>query len=479
MAFPASNFDFDTGTLRQLRQAMLKAIFGSNTARVGNEDGGIRDQLAQIAQVLERSATNEPTVYDNGLVRSSTGSSTNLLTQQVERALTQVLGRAPGREPTSFVKALNAAFPMASDGQVMNTPARSVVSLYSPVGNGDRPLVPGSSLTGQLSVAQANLYRQASIIAADALRVLEGLKPFEPTADLDAVDALTELIRTQINILVEEFGRVDEPRKERVQAYLNTLRKSLDELGVKGRFTYSRRLVLKQNSPTTEPGQNIDPKQFRITDFADPVTIDDEALIAGYELLNNYVNTLDTIWNNYQPIYGSATTNDKAGRYSKNLSRASILLPVIADSNANFMSAMDSIGFTESERRSDAALFNTLKDNVDLGLLTNTETDTKWQNIPLPNITVNDFNDWVDRFTTIEAPSILATSGKFGLNFVTDQADTLFWVISIVLYALKTNNNDLASPLLEKILSYERVKQTLTELVFQLNTLADLASSTN
>jgi hypothetical protein len=151
---------------------------------------------------------------------------------------------------------------------------------------------------------------------------------------------------------------------------------------------------------------------------------------------------------------------------------------VLADSNASFMAAMDSIGFTQSERRSDTALFSQLGSSVNLNeIIRPVLQNVSLGSVPVPDITVNDFNDWVDRFTTIEAPSILTTSGKFGLDFVTDQADTLFWVIGIVLYALKNNSNG-GSPLLDKVLSYERVKQTLSELLFQLNSLADLGTNT-
>jgi hypothetical protein len=90
----------------------------------------------------------------------------------------------------------------------------------------------------------------------------------------------------------------------------------------------------------------------------------------------------------------------------------------------------------------------------------------------LPDMTVNDFNEWIDRFTTMEAPSLLSESGQFGLDFVTDQADTLFWTIATVLYAIQDQSNQ--SKLLGKVLSFERVQQTLSELVFQLDTLADL-----
>jgi hypothetical protein len=92
--------------------------------------------------------------------------------------------------------------------------------------------------------------------------------------------------------------------------------------------------------------------------------------------------------------------------------------------------------------------------------------------ILLPDITVNDFNEWVERFATLEAPSILSASGQFGLDFVTDQADTIFWVMSTVLSLTIASDPDLG--LLDQLFSFERVKQTLNELLFQLDTLASL-----
>jgi hypothetical protein len=64
-----------------------------------------------------------------------------------------------------------------------------------------------------------------------------------------------------------------------------------------------------------------------------PVTAEDEAQVAGYELLINYVKTLQDIWQRY-----AATTESETkitGRYSERLSRVNVMLPVIADSNAS------------------------------------------------------------------------------------------------------------------------------------------------
>lgn len=450
--------------LQIMRQDLLSKLFQTGT----DPTDEVAQQLAQISQILGRSAGNEPTIYDNGSFRSSASGNANALTQQVERALTQVLGRTPGRGSDGFVSALNRAFPTDAYGRVMTKPTRSAVSLtgngnYSNVGNGFyspasignhsaagsgySPAPPNSIGVGQLSVEQANLYRQTSIIAADALRVLEALQPFDPTADIDAVEALRALIRSQINTLVDEFGRIDEPRRERVEPYLDTLNRSIIQLGQQAQLT---------------------------TTAVFPVTLSDETQVAGFELLRNYGDTLRTIWEQFLSTNVASTVT---GRYSARLSRSYMMLPVISDSNTSFMAAMDSIGFTASERRSDAALFSILGSPLS-GPRNKTEIifSVSFPNNPfsllLPDITMGDFNEWVERFATIEAPSILSASGQFGLDFVTDQADTLFWVIGIVLSQIDRDTTD--SLLLDKVLSFERVRQTLSELLFQLDTLADL-----
>jgi hypothetical protein len=463
MAFPFPidiDRSFSAEQLQTLRTELIRNVFIQPTIT-----RGVPQQLAQIAQVLERTATNEPTAYENGAIGTGTSATGNasLLTRQVERALTQVLGRAPGRGVNGFIQALNGAFPVGASGQIVFTPARSVVSLYSPYGEDNR-IISGtnsSGLMGQLSVSQANLYRQASIIVNDALKVLSTLEPFDPTADIDAVEALRTLIQTQMQSLIEEFGRLDEPRPDRVNAYLNAMRNSLDELGRRARLG------------NTEGGENGGFTE----DTSFPVTTDDEAQVAALELIDSYIDTLRAIWIRF---FDESPAEELSGNYSQRLSRVSVLLPVIADSNASFMAAMDSIGFTESERRSDAALFTSLGPPESFLLSINGE-DLPFNIglVTLPDITVNDFNEWIDRFITIEAPSMLASSGRFGLDFVTDQADTLFWVIGFVLDYIESNQNGNRESLLENILSFDRVKQTLKELAFQLDTLADFGVSNN
>jgi hypothetical protein len=65
------------------------------------------------------------------------------------------------------------------------------------------------------------------------------------------------------------------------------------------------------------------------------------------------------------------------------------------------------------------------------------------------------------------------------LDFVTDQADRIFWVIAPVVAILETDEVNLAadSSSLEQSLSNERIRFALNNLLFQLNALADLSVS--
>lgn len=468
MAFPRRLFNpqelsFTPQQLFYLRKAILEKLFVQKELQEETPQ-----QIARIAEVLSRSASNEATAYESVAIPSRATSSTNTLTRQVERAFAQVLGRSPGRGSEGFMKALDSAFPIGANGQVVFTPSRSVVSTYGSADGDNLAQAKGKDLKGQLSVEQATLYRQASIMVADALRVLEGIEPFDSSTDLDAVEALRALVASQLNSLIEEFGRLDEPRRDRVDIYFQTLQKNLVDMGRFARFS--------------DNSQNL-------------VNADDEAQVAAYGLVLNYVATLKIIW---QSFTEKSPAERASNSYSERLSRVSVMLPVITDSTASLLSAMDSVGFTESERRSDSALFSSLNPNkFELKIPFKSITDNtiiqelkhleekgkKWidfdqenfsiPDVNLPRITVNDFSEWVDRFASFESPEILATSGRFGLDFVTDQADTLFWVIGIVLDYLKYHPES-RSQLLGKILTFDRVQQNLVELVSQLKTLADL-----
>jgi hypothetical protein len=467
--------------LKVLRSAVLQNIFASAAPSGGGSDGPTVQALNDIANSFSRYAAYQQTAFDTGAARSTASSDATSMERLVQRALNQVLGRAPGSSAGSFINALNGAFPSvpSSEGQqVIFTPARSMLSLYQPgtygssYGNGAYPgasngtyptngygaMVPSTDgFGGTISARQANLLRQASVTSADALRLLEGLTPFVPEAETDQIDALRALIRSEVNALVDEFGRVDEPRKERVLAYFSALK-----IHVAG---FGRRAFLD------------DPSRA--------VTVDDETQVAGFELLRSYTRTLREAWDTF---YNVDALSPKSFSLSEREERANVLLPVVAQVNNDFQAAMDSVGFAESERRSLAARFDTLSGYKSFslaqlkqngaGALPPTPTQL-FGNIDafLPDFTVYDLTEWVDRFSSIEGPGILADSGQYGLDFVTDQADRLFWVVVPVVAHLELNDvtSPGASPSLEQILSNERVHFALNNLLGQLNSLADLS----
>jgi hypothetical protein len=424
--------------LKALRSVVMKQLYPVLTGTVSSPT----DQaVVQLANTFSRYAQTQSTYADEaGPSRPSIAGSANLLERQVSRAIAQVLGRAPGSSPESFIRAINDVFPVRNNGQVSLTPSRSAVSMYGQSSDSTMNGAMSAGLVGQLSAEQATLYRQASVIAADAQKVLQGLQPIVPEADLDKVDALRALVASEINSLVEEFGRVDEPRARRVKTYFDQLRGPNGHL-----IQFGDRAFLDQR---------------RVV----PTTLEDEAQVTGYQLLVSYVQNLQATWNQYQG--NSSTSNNlRYPEFSLRLSRASVLLPVIAEGNQNLMSALDSIGFTETVRRSSASRFTYLSNNPN-------------PRPRLPDMTVSDLNEWLDRFASLEGPSYLADSGQYGLESVTDQANQLFWVLAPIMSFLKTQLtiNLSGQNIIVQALNHERVRWALDDLTNQLKALADLAA---
>jgi hypothetical protein len=253
---------------------------------------------------------------------------------------------------------------------------------------------------------------------------------------------LRSLIQSQIMVLVEEFGRADEPRSARVLSTLRSLQEYVVELGEQGYL----------NDPLLA------------------ATIDDDDQIAKFDVLTNYIKLMSQSWRDYNQ-------SEKSGRVysiSERADRARVLLPIVSQANKDLGNALESVGLNETERRSRACLFTTLQsspieiDNDDVEIENQIST---W----LPDITVSDLQDWLDRFANMEAPNALKS--VYGIDFVTDQADRLFWTIAPIVAYLKTTRslNPSGQSTLGQILSNERVSLALDNILSQLNALADLA----
>jgi hypothetical protein len=432
--------------LRQLRDGLMLQLYptkGAPTVSTTSGRDGTAAILTNFLGSFQRFVGNQQTAYDSDSVRSSPiSSSASSLERQVDSAIAQALRKTPGRGAANFIKALDAAYPQSKDGQAITLASRSQAVLFNAASNGV-----GSGL-GEISTRQLALHRQTSIIAADALKILAELRPFIPEADNERVEALRSLIQSQITLLVEEFGRADEPRSARVESALKSLREYVSEFG----------------------------KQAYIDDPGRVAILDDENQTTQFELLQAYVKSIRQAWTNYDRSEKSGA----AYSLSEKIDRARVLLPIVSQATIDFSDALESVGLSESERRSRASLFSTL--NVDV-ISENTDSSStpistsvppigRW----LPNITVSDLIDWLDRFSNIEAPSALESI--YGIDFVTDQADRLFWTIAAIVAHLKTTStfSQGSKSMLEQILSNERVSWSLDNLLSQLQALADLAA---
>lgn len=427
---------------KELRTGFMAQLYPSQPTNTFSDARDTRNQqtllLSDLLGSFKRYAGNQQTAYDNGSVQTSPTSSANKLERQVERAMNQALGRSPGRGASNFLNALNAAFPRG--GAIATAPVQAPMLPATPDSNGK---------VGELSSKQAALYRYASTIMMDGLKLLEGLQAYVPQADKERVDSLRSLIRTQIKALVEEFRWVDEPRSERVEAYLSALSDSVTEFG-KQAFL---------NTPTLG------------------VTLDDEQQNTNFELLKQYIQNVGTAWKSYYQ-------SQKSGRsysLSERLDRIHTLLPVVCQATIDFSNALESVGLSENERRSRASRFTVLA-GLPIVIVDGTVSRSGNEATPrplsswLPDITVNDLIDWLERFSQQEAPSAL--DSVYGIDFVTDQADRLFWTIAPIVAHLKTTvplKPASQSPL-EQILSNERVAWALDNLLTQLNELANLAA---
>lgn len=447
---------------QNLREAMIAQLYQATRQNPYTGTDDIREKQVQVlndlASSFSRFAGNQQTAFDNGAARSTTVTDASGMQKQVMRAFNQVLGRAPGRGADSFMSALNGAFQTAATNegqQVTFTPSRSMVSLSTPpvasqngYSNGAGS---GNAMDGQLPARQATLYRQVSILINDSLGVLAGLQPFVPEASVEQVEALRAQLRAEITAIQFEIGRQDEPRPERVRTYFDSLTLHMTEFGRRA-FLNRRDLV---------------------------ATSSDEAQIAGFELLKNYMSTLRDIWDRFYIDDRSSPISS----LSERVERANILLPVIAQANEDFQAAMDSIDFSESERHSTATRFTRLSDpavgipSLKLGGQTIALPQPLMLSLAQPDITVYDLTEWVDRFSTLEGPSSLSESGLYGLDFVTDQANTLFWTIAPIVSHMKVMVPSLVGrTTLEQVLSNERVGWALDNILTQLDDLADLAA---
>jgi hypothetical protein len=134
-------------------------------------------------------------------INSSNGTGGGLggtLEAQVDRALSQAL-RQPGGVSTA----------------VQTRPGDTSIATMVGGGGGSQPA---------MSPYQATLLREARIVQADILSILDNVQPLSPFTDPGDVASLQSLVRAEVNALLEEFSYTRLlPRQQRVRVLLGGL----------------------------------------------------------------------------------------------------------------------------------------------------------------------------------------------------------------------------------------------------------------
>jgi hypothetical protein len=239
---------------------------------------------------------------------------------QVESALRDVLGWRPRAEdPGAFTSALTAAFRLeVVEGHVRSEFVPRGYAVQADLG----------AVTG----GQASLYRRATLVRSEALRILDGLVPLRSDADENDMDSYRLLVRNGVERLVDEIGAAGGPRVQMVHMYF---------AGLTGRA--EPRTHTTPDSVAGQLGALRD--RFGLTD--DNVnTVEEEGVRTAFWTLVDLLTDLHGSW--YRQAQMFAGGNGFLGTELILLSR---LMEAAADQVEELEDVLDSVLVAESERR--------------------------------------------------------------------------------------------------------------------------------
>jgi hypothetical protein len=365
-----------------------------------------------------------PPAAGSGSTSGSNGSNQKYsLGPTVNKALQEVLGwKIKSDDATGFLGALNQSFQLKmSEG--------AVVSTWTP-----RSYVVQTDLSGGVTGAQASIFTMAKTLSDQLLPLVDGLYALDPASDTEAVEALKQLVRSQVTNLTNEFGYLGGPRVMRVQKYLEMLfgitltlvpdarpisvnivgqnpppgspllkvfksrtrSKSADE-----RLAGSRRDPWPDGywrSPDTVLGSLGDLRdELGLSENIKPTyinTIADEQNVTNFRIIIDYANSLLNGWQNSVRFF--------AGRNSHFLGTQLVIisrqLGVVSETVEEVRFVLDSVFIGPAQRE-------TLQ--IDFA-----ETDVT----QLSPIHLEDMLHWMQDFVGAEAQNVIQTGGKLGLG---------------------------------------------------------------
>jgi hypothetical protein len=296
------------------------------------------------------------------------------LTSAAQGAMRDLLGwRYRADDPKGFLAALNKAVDMKeTEGYtdwVWNT----------------RPFMAQADM-GEITGAQASIYKRAKISAEQVFLLLSGLTPLRPDVDKEQAESIQALVRTAWAELVNELTVVSGPRIQRVDLYFEQLLGSSDPESIKD--------VL--SNPETVDG-NLGKLSGRFGFKRDGVlTVDEEQNFTNFLIIVDYTTSLLQTWAAQKKFL--TRKNDGNKFLGTQLIRLSEELAVIVESVQEIYAAMDSVFFGPEERQ--VAV-------LDFGNSSGIEP-----------ITVAELLQWIEQFASVEARQLIEDSGKDGVHVV-------------------------------------------------------------
>lgn len=241
---------------------------------------------------------------------------------QVESALRDVLGWRPRAEdPGAFTAALTAAFRL----QVVE-------------GHVETEFVPRGYAVqadlGAVSGGQASLYRRATLVRSEALRILDALVPLRPDADQDDMDSYRLMVRNGVERIVDEIGAAGGPRVQMVNMYF---------AGLTGRSTPSASTTA--DTVSGQLGSLRD--RYGLVD-GNVNTVEEEGVRTAYWTLVDLITDLHGSWSRQIAKFSGGSGQGFLGTELILLSR---LMEAAADQVEELEDVLDSVLIAQSERR--------------------------------------------------------------------------------------------------------------------------------
>lgn len=324
----------------------------------------------------------------------------------VTKALQDVLGwKISDNDPKGFLGALNQSFKvMMVEGHVEST--------WTP-----RSYAVSSDLAGGISGAQASLYTMAKTLLDQALPIIDGLYALDPAADPEYVDALKELVRSQLAQLVAELGLLGGPRVVRVHQYFQMLLGIVIAINATPAPPSIQPTLPGTSFASGQPPPWSDPEYVLGTlgnlrdelGLAEPTTsadrkrsyintVSDEQNVTNFRILVDYANSLLSSWQNSFQFFYTNTATPFLGTQLVLISRQ---LGVISETVDEVRFVLDSVFLGPAERKTYPLQLNDYSQNGSPAL---------------PQIFLEDMLSWFQTFVTDEAPGIIQTGGKLALG---------------------------------------------------------------